>query len=127
LLRSRGGGPLAGELDGLWPTPRPAEGIGAHALQDRLQPGPRVRAGGEAVEGPVSAQEGLLHDVLGVVGVSGHAVRGREERPQVGQHFRFESLVAAQIAPFRRTLFSEGTPAGLKLFRGCHSHTDAPA
>ena len=42
----------------------------------------------------MGAQEGLLHQVLGVVGVAGHSIRGPEQGPQVGQHLRLETLVA---------------------------------
>ena len=53
----------------------------------------------KAIEGPVRAQEGLLHQVLGVVSVPRHSVRGPEEGSQMGKHLRLESLVAVQIAP----------------------------
>ena len=97
VLRRRDGRELRaglGQLDRSGPSLAAAEGIGAHALQDRDEPGSRIAAGLKAVDRPVRAQERLLHQVLGVVGVAGHSVRGREQGPQLGQELRLEALVA---------------------------------
>ena len=53
-------------------------------MEDREQPGADVRPRLVAVEGAEGAEVGLLDEVLGVVGVPGHPIRGPIQGPQMG-------------------------------------------
>ena len=109
VLRGGHGRAVAAELHRAGRPGGAAEGVGADAVEDRVQPGPDVGARGEAVEGAVGAQEGLLDQVLGVVRVPGHAVGGPVEGPQVRDGLGLESFIAVHDRS-RASLQGETTP-----------------
>ena len=98
VLRGRHRRALADQLHRLRRARCAAEGVGPHAVEDREEPGADVGARLVAVEGAVGAQEGLLDQVLGVVGVPGHPIGGPVEGPQVGKRFGLEPFLACQSA-----------------------------
>src|SRR5262245_59200727 len=68
------------------------QGVGAHTVEDRVEPRPDVRTRPETVEPTERAEERLLDEVLGVGGVAGHAKGGPIETLEVGQRFCLESF-----------------------------------
>ena len=57
-----------------------------------MQPRSEVRPGLESLQLLVGAQEGLLDDILGVVGIAGHPVRHPIDSPAVALHERPKGL-----------------------------------
>ncbi len=77
-----------------------AEDVG----EDPEQPGLAVGARLEGVEEAVGAEQGVLHQVLGVLFVARHAQRGRVERAQMRERLPFE--IDCLRSPFHRFPFT---------------------
>ena len=77
-----------------------AEDVG----EDPEQPGLAVGARLEGVEKAVGPEQGVLHQVLGVLFVARHAQRGRVERAQMRERLPFE--IDCLRSPFHRFPFT---------------------
>jgi hypothetical protein len=99
--------------------PRAAAEVVAPVDHDADEPRPERRVTAEAAEGPPRLQQGVLHDVLGVQAVAGHAQRDGEGPVLVQPDQRLERAVV----PGPRLREQGGLPPRVGVGR---AHADAP-